>query len=401
MPTDDLLADWLFVCRIEQEEPAATAAARQRAQADGRRALQRLAAVLDGAPPGKVNYDRVSGGLPISRYGRYLFAEESLAEVERRYLEVWERGGNSSSHVLEGLTQALALARSPAAIPFWLKLLDLSRPRDQGTTKRRDAALAALALRAIMDGDARAETALIDALGHPHEQVRALAAYYLGSVYLEAEREPPPAALIALQERVGDRAFAPRFQARLALRDLGYPQPLDHPDHVYFCEVRLGRHPATRTIAIRSEQTLSDLHYAIQRAFGWDADHLYSFFLSGDREDQRYVIDCPELDESGNPGRPPPTAVYHNGVRTVVGGNIPAQGDDADDDGPLCTTSAQIGALGLVPNHKFTYFFDYGDSHHFSVVVRAVEPCGDDGDYPRLVGSKGSAPEQYSWGEEE
>lgn len=400
MPTDDLLADWLFVCRIERDEPEATAAVRQRALAEGRRALQRLAAVLDGAPPGKVSYDRVSGGLPISRYGRYSFTGPDLAEAERRYLEVWERGGNSSSHVLEGLTQAIALARSPASTPFWLSLLDLSRPRDQGTTKRRDAALAALALRAIMDGDPQAEAALIDAMGHAHEQVRALAACYLGAVYLEAEREPPPAALIALQELVGDRAFAPRFQARRALRDLGRPQPLDHPDHIYFMEVRLGRHPATRTIAIRSDQALSDLHYAIQRAFGWDADHLYSFFLSGDREDQRYAIDCPELDEGWGRGRPSPAVASQSGARAVVGGGAPAQPGAADDDGPLVTTNAPIGALGLVPKHTFTYFFDYGDNHHFSVTVRAIEPRRDDGDYPRLVGSKGQAPEQYRWGEE-
>jgi hypothetical protein len=37
----------------------------------------------------------------------------------------------------------------------------------------------------------------------------------------------------------------------------------------------------TRVIAMLDDQTLEDLHAAIQRAFGWDNDHLYAFFLSG------------------------------------------------------------------------------------------------------------------------
>ena len=36
-----------------------------------------------------------------------------------------------------------------------------------------------------------------------------------------------------------------------------------------------------RTIAARSDQTLVDLHGALRSAFGWDSDHLYSFWLGG------------------------------------------------------------------------------------------------------------------------
>jgi hypothetical protein len=36
-----------------------------------------------------------------------------------------------------------------------------------------------------------------------------------------------------------------------------------------------------RKIEIGAEQTLEDLHVAIQDAYEWDADHLYSFFMSG------------------------------------------------------------------------------------------------------------------------
>ena len=36
-----------------------------------------------------------------------------------------------------------------------------------------------------------------------------------------------------------------------------------------------------RKVELRADQTLHDLHMAIQAAFSWDADHLYSFFMSG------------------------------------------------------------------------------------------------------------------------
>lgn len=36
-----------------------------------------------------------------------------------------------------------------------------------------------------------------------------------------------------------------------------------------------------RKIELTAEQTLEDLHFAIQDAFDFDADHLYSFFMSG------------------------------------------------------------------------------------------------------------------------
>jgi hypothetical protein len=45
--------------------------------------------------------------------------------------------------------------------------------------------------------------------------------------------------------------------------------------------------PVWRDIEIIESQTLVTLHKAIQRAFVWYDDHLYSFFLSG-RESDRY-----------------------------------------------------------------------------------------------------------------
>ncbi len=49
-----------------------------------------------------------------------------------------------------------------------------------------------------------------------------------------------------------------------------------------------------RKIEISAEQTLEDLHYAIQNAYEWDADHMYSFFMSGKAWDQDSEYSLPD-----------------------------------------------------------------------------------------------------------
>jgi hypothetical protein len=49
-----------------------------------------------------------------------------------------------------------------------------------------------------------------------------------------------------------------------------------------------------RKIEMRADQTLEDLHFAIQRAYRWDADHLYSFFMSGQAWDETTEYRLPE-----------------------------------------------------------------------------------------------------------
>jgi hypothetical protein len=256
-------------------------------------------------------------------------------------------------------------------------------------------ALAALALLAIERDEARAYTALADALAHPHEQARALAAFYLAQAYAVPERAlPDKIAELLVQLATGDRAFAPRFQARLALRTLGQPVPLDDPELIYFLKVQLRGDRATRTIAVLPEHTLSDLHYAIQRAFDWGADHLYSFYMGGVRHDRLYEIGCPEMGDSWDLGISLLTIVDERGEETTL--ELPGEEEEEGDSGsPLDSTNAQIGALGLVPKHQFLYFFDYGDSHEFTVTVLGIETRADDGDYPRVIEARGKAPRQY------
>ena len=55
------------------------------------------------------------------------------------------------------------------------------------------------------------------------------------------------------------------------------------------------------------------------------------------------------------------------------------------------------GGLDLTVGKRFLYLFDFGDNNMFNVDVMDIRPAGpaDNGSFPRLVGSKGKAPEQY------
>ncbi len=120
-----------------------------------------------------------------------------------------------------------------------------------------------------------------------------------------------------------------------------------------------------RDIEIAEDQTLEDLHLVIQRAFEWNDDHLYSFFMSGRREDYETEVGCPWSETS------------------------------------LHTHQVEMGGLHLQVGRKFLYFFDYGDSHEFDVEVLQINPAAPKNDYPRIVARQGKAPPQYPECDEE
>jgi hypothetical protein len=116
----------------------------------------------------------------------------------------------------------------------------------------------------------------------------------------------------------------------------------------------------TRSIEVREDQTLVDLHEGIQEAFGWMNDHLYSFWLDG-----RFWGD--RSTEYTAPFEP-------------------------DED--VATADVVISKLGLDPGAKVAYVFDFGD--HWRVAVQlASRADGNCGRYPRIVASEGHAPPQY------
>src|SRR4051812_9852773 len=124
----------------------------------------------------------------------------------------------------------------------------------------------------------------------------------------------------------------------------------------------------SRTIQIRGDQTLQDLHHAIFDAFGRWEEHLYEFqFGKGpmDPKAPRYVLPGALQTESGQ-GRPPA--------------------------GRVDTTT--IESLGLKVDDRFGYWFDFGDDWWHQVNVEAVEDKVPRGKLPRVTKRVGKSPPQ-------
>jgi len=132
----------------------------------------------------------------------------------------------------------------------------------------------------------------------------------------------------------------------------------------------------SRTIQIRGDQTLEDLHHAIFDAFGRWEEHMYEFqFGKGpmDPKGRRYVL---------------PSAVK----------------DQADEDNPPAgrVDTTTIASLGLTVGDRFGYWFDFGDDWWHQVNVEAVEDKALRGKLPRVAKRVGRSPPQYvNWDREQ
>lgn len=122
-----------------------------------------------------------------------------------------------------------------------------------------------------------------------------------------------------------------------------------------------------RVIEILDNQTLEDLHYAIQDAFGWDDDHLYAFYPGSQFGDQLTAF----------------------GRRT---------GDEWDD--PPTAEEVLLAELGLQPGQWWSYRFDFGDQLDHDLEVLAAFPPSAEGGFPRTVEAHGDPPPQYPEGDE-
>jgi hypothetical protein len=126
----------------------------------------------------------------------------------------------------------------------------------------------------------------------------------------------------------------------------------------------------SRTIQIRGDQTLKDLHEAIFDAFDrWD-EHLYEFqFGKGptDLEGPRYVL-SEAFDEDRDGHRPPAGQVE----------------------------DTTIESLGLKVGRRFGYWFDFGDDWWHQINVEAIEDKVPRGKYPKMTKRVGKSPPQYA-----
>ena len=134
-----------------------------------------------------------------------------------------------------------------------------------------------------------------------------------------------------------------------------------------------GRRDVRRTIAVRSGQTLVDLHYALQAAFDWDDAHLYSFWLGG----KFWARDGTEYTH--------PFAIE----------NDPFAGWDLPISKPGRKSGEQrLDRLELTKGQRIAYLFDFGDEWRVHLTLRQIT-ADDGGKYPRLLESVGEAPPQY------
>ena len=188
----------------------------------------------------------------------------------------------------------------------------------------------------------------------------------------------------------------------------------------YIFHVSVARTGRTwRKIEIRDNQTLHGLHLAIQDAFEFDNDHLYSFFMSGKAWDRRTEYRPPEgyhpwsvipevkTQEDDEPRtRAMITEEYVSNLFGDKLGELREKMTDAEwvdflDQfaGPGDALTTKMEHLKLAPDQKFMYLFDYGDEWRFTIRVHAINPDAPDGEYPRIVESVGKAPPQYPEGE--
>ena len=114
------------------------------------------------------------------------------------------------------------------------------------------------------------------------------------------------------------------------------------------------------TLAVGDEQPLTALHDAIQEAFGWYDDHLYSFWLDG--------------------------KFWGAGEHEYT---TPVEPDEA-----AHTADVPLAELDLRVGKRIAYVFDFGDEWRVRLKLRAREDS-DGGTYPRVLERRGEAPPQY------
>jgi hypothetical protein len=172
----------------------------------------------------------------------------------------------------------------------------------------------------------------------------------------------------------------PMAQARKSAATRQVSSDQDSP-RLYTLEVFLLSGPITekfakknsvisRTIQIRGDQTLEDLHHAIFDAFGrWD-EHMYEFqFGKGpmDPKAQKYVL--PSAFET-----------------------------ERDDDNPPAgrVDKTTIESLGLKVGDPFGYWFDFGDDWWHQINVEGVEDKVPTSKLPKVTKRVGKSPPRYA-----
>ena len=116
----------------------------------------------------------------------------------------------------------------------------------------------------------------------------------------------------------------------------------------------------SRTIAIREDQTLEQLHEAFRLAFGWADPHLHCFWLGSRFWDLEAVCYTASFELAEH----------------ELGSRIP------------------IAEVKLRKGSRLSYLFDFGDEWRLALKVVETWPA-DQHSYPMLIDAEGTVPPQY------
>jgi len=134
-----------------------------------------------------------------------------------------------------------------------------------------------------------------------------------------------------------------------------------------------GRRSVWRSVVVRGDETLEDLHEVIFAAFDRDDSHLYSFF---------FPKAAARRSRSGKQPR----------EYTAPEGFHP---DPFGIDNRYDAASATLDELKFKVGQTFEYLFDFGDEWWHEIEVEAIGPPESVGTYPRIVAQRGASPPQY------
>lgn len=352
---EDPLDAWLWLASSEPDEHDRARSVRTS------RELKELAAFL--RKPVKPDAPASRRQCPAPSL-RGVLSDSDRALAQELYRKVFERGGPGCHDAQRSLLEALGASAPGGSAAFFREVVDFTCPRDKFSRTRRLYATAALGLLVARHDDDDARQGLVELTAHAEPEVRALAVTRLDAGYAHRGNELP-APIKATFERIAveEKEQAPRLMAWRALRDRDLRPANAAPVGALDFEVRLVHGPkASRTLRVKSTQALDELHYAVQDAFEWDADHLYSFFLDADRLDPSTRIDAPEAEE---------------------------------DEAVLAASEVEVGSLGLAKGDRILYLFDYGDEHVFTLTVVEVHAKAPAGKLPAVLKTVGKAPRQY------
>ena len=108
-----------------------------------------------------------------------------------------------------------------------------------------------------------------------------------------------------------------------------------------------------RRLLVRSDQSVADLHYALQLAFGWSDSHLNTFRIHG-RDFGVYHVGGSVFDENAN--------------------------------------KIRLADFQFRAGERFLYEYDFGDQWQHQVRLERILPFQPDRTYPVCIGGKRSAP---------